>query len=150
MLDYFRQNSLRKSLWLIILFASLFMQMQSVFSCELMGNEPQTHCCCNQINRNACPMGGGCHALDNDLSTDCCEASAKIDVGLQSVVVADVHYNKYILSLEASQPPPAVVIEFQVVPLKQSRFNRLVLDIFTQSIASLGTNTYFETRRFRI
>ncbi|VAW69466.1 hypothetical protein MNBD_GAMMA09-1997 [hydrothermal vent metagenome] len=149
MLNYFRHHPLRKSLWLIVLFSSLLIQSQNLFACEMMDNGVKTTCCCDDAS-NSCPMGGGCETSQNTKMSGCCDVSTQINVGLQDIVVADAHHSKQILSLDAPQPPPAIIIEYQVsVPLQGVTRNLNYKD-FQYSTAFSGTGIYTRTNRFRI
>ncbi|VAW57397.1 hypothetical protein MNBD_GAMMA07-1285 [hydrothermal vent metagenome] len=150
MLTHLRQHYLRKGLWLILLFASLFVQTQSLFACELMGTNLSVICCCDETQHNGCPMGGGCDDKNGLMSSGCCDTQVKIDIGLQDTVSVDTHHAKQVTSLDAPQPPPAIILAYQIsLPLINRSHNR-ILNIFSPSTASLGTDTYFKTQRFRI
>ncbi|VAW64416.1 hypothetical protein MNBD_GAMMA11-518 [hydrothermal vent metagenome] len=149
MLNYFRHHPLRKSLWLIVLFSSLLIQTQNLFACEMMDNGVKTTCCCDDVN-NSCPMGGSCEYSENDQISGCCDVSTQINTGLQNIAVADVHHSKQILSLDAPQPPPALIIEYQVSLPLQSTIRNLVYQDFQYSAAFSGTGIYSRTSRLRI
>jgi hypothetical protein len=153
MLNYFRQHPLRKSLWLIVLFASILTQAQNIFACELMDSGPQTKCCCDEDMSKGCPMGGGCDTdiPDGVTLTGCCDVSTNINVGLQDVaVVADSHHNKQVTSLDAPQPPPVILTNIELfIPLSNDS-NALFGTDLALSLSSPGTHTYLITNRFRI
>jgi len=151
MLTYFRQHSLRKSLWLIVLLGSLFTQTQTLFACELMDGEPSTKCCCDEDMSKGCPMGGGCETPDNSMPAGCCDISADISVGLADVAVAaDAHHIKQILPLDAPQPPPALPVASDLSRLFSDHSGTFVTDDVSLSVHSPGTHTYLVTNRFRI
>lgn len=151
MLNYFRHHPLRKSLWLIVLLSSLLVQSQNLFACKIMDDGVKTTCCCEEADSH-CPLEDG-SIEDSILSSEnasCCDVSVQVNIGLQNTVAADVHHNKQILSLDAPQPPPTIIIEYQVfVPLKNITRNSPNKNI-QYSTAFSGTSTYFKTRRLRI
>lgn len=149
-LNYFRHHPLRKGLWLIILFGSLLSQTQNLFACDLMDSGPQTTCCCDEDMGNGCPMGGGCDTSDSGLVTGCCEVSTQVDVGLQDVAMTDSHHNKQVLSLDAPQPPPAIIITSEFLLPLSDLADKLAVNDFSISVPSPGTHTYLVTNRFRI
>jgi len=149
MLNYFRQHSLRKLLWLIILFGSLFIQTQNLFSCELMDTPPETICCCEQTANNGCAMGGhDCNTFKDAPLAGCCDIDTKINIGLQDAAVSDTHYKN--LSLDSSPPPPAIIAASQFFLPLLSISNKQALCDLSLSYSFTGTNTYFKTSRLRI
>ncbi len=150
MLNYFRHHSLRKSLWLIILFGSLFIQSQNLFACNLMDNGPQTSCCCDEDMSNGCPMGGGCTTSDDGVFSGCCDTSTVVDAGLQDLTISDSNHSKQVQSLDAPQPPPVLILTTHLLlPLTQVN-NNIPINYFTRPEPTSGTSTYQITNRFRI
>jgi len=150
MLNYFRHHSLRNSLWLIILLGSLITQTQSLFACDLMDNGAQTSCCCDDDMSNGCPMGGGCETSDNGVLSGCCDTSTVIDSGLQELVLSDSNHSKQVLSLNAAQPPPAIILITHLF-LPETRFNYITaIEPSTLSESTSGIAIFQITNRFRI
>lgn len=151
MLSYFRQHPLRPYLWLILLFAALSMQTQSLFACDLMDIHSNTACCCDENPADTCPMGGGCHSTDNNgLVSGCCNIHAQIKIGVQDAGDTDAQHTKPVLSLDAPQLPIAIIIAYQITRPLFEGLNKFVLNAFSPSLTSTGTQTFSETLRFRI
>jgi len=114
MLNYFRHHPLRKSLWLIILLSSLLVQSQNLFACKIMDDGVKTTCCCEEADSH-CPLenGQGKESYPSSENASCCDVSTQINIGLQNTVAADVHHHKQIFSVDAPQPPPAIITEYQ-------------------------------------
>jgi len=149
MLSFFRQHPLRKSLWLVILFSSLLTHTQNLFACDLMDNGPQTTCCCDEDMSKGCSMGGGCDTSDNNITSGCCDVSIDVNTGLQDVATA-THFSKQILSLDAPQPPPAIIISNEfLLPVSNNPVTFAVRD-YSQHVPSSGSLIYLVTSRFRI
>jgi len=154
MLSYFRQHSLRKYLWLILLFASLLTQTQSLFACDLMGTPSNTSCCCDDSPTHECPMKGSCHDIEANVNawqvTGCCKTQVQMNIGLQDTGDTDVHHAKQVFSSDVTQLLIVFTTAYQLpVPLFEVS-NKVILNSFSPSLASFGRQTYSETRRFRI
>ncbi len=126
------------------------MQTSNLFACELMGTDLNTTCCCDEVLNAGCSVGGECYTSDNGFMSGCCENQIKIDIGLQDIGVTGSHHAKQVLALDAPQPPPVILIVYQTTLSTQHYSNKTALNYFTPSIASIGTDTYFKTLRFRI
>ncbi|MFV1993006.1 MAG: hypothetical protein ACC635_03810 [Acidiferrobacterales bacterium] len=149
MLNYFRKHSLRKSLWLIILFGSLLTQAQNLYACDLTDSGLQSTCCCDKDMDKGCSMGGGCDVSAEVTLSGCCEVSTMVDVGLQDVARADSLNDKLVLLLDAPQPPPAIITSKIILPLRIISESSVASNLF--SIDPLtGTHTYLVTQRFRV
>jgi len=149
MLNYFRQHTLRKSLWLIILFGSLLTQVQNLYACDLTHSGLQSTCCCGQDMEKGCSMGGGCATSAEGLVTGCCEVNATMDVGLENVTAADSLHHKLVLLLDAPQPPPAILISKVVLSPSSISEISVTANLFYANSLN-GTQTYLVTQRFRV
>ncbi len=150
MFNHFRHHPLRKGLWLIVLLGSLLTQTQSLFACDLMDSSPNTTCCCDENMNDGCPMGGGCDLSDSDILSGCCDVSTQVDVGLQNIVVSDSHQGKQVLTLDAPQPPPAILSTNELLFSISNASSALFVSSKSLSFLSPDTPLYRVTNRFRI
>jgi len=150
MLIYFRHHTLRKGLWLIVLFASLLTQTQSLFACELMASGPQTTCCCDDNMGNGCQMGGGCEIPETGNITGCCDVSTDITVGLDNTTVGDPHYYKPLLTLDTVQSLVLLISSAELSTPASYVSSKFATHDFALSVPPPGTHTYLVTNRFRI
>ncbi len=148
MLNTLRQHKLRKILWFIVLFTSLFVQTQNLFACKLMETPPNVTCCCDE-EKDKCAMGEkGCTTPENHSAAGCCNVSTQVDVGLQEVAVTDTHDKTFLLDTQHLTSTIITASEFYLPQL--SIANKLVLYDFSLSISLIGSSTYANTRRLRI
>ena len=149
MLNFFRQHTLRKSLWLIILFGSLLTQAQNLYACDLTDSGLQSACCCDKDMDKGCSMGGGCEASAEGMLTGCCEVNTMVDVGIQDVARADSLNDKMVLLLDAPQPPPAIITSKIILPLLIISQSSVTSNQFSTN-PTPGNLTYLVTQRFRV
>jgi len=126
------------------------MQTQNLFACEIMNDDTHSECCCDEAVGNVCSMGGGCDTSDSGLLTGCCHLSIQVEIGFQDIIINDVHHSKQVLSLDAAQPPPAIITAYIFTLPTLSASNKFILNNFSYSLGSLGRHTYIETNRYRI
>lgn len=147
-----KRSLFRKSVVMLAMFVGLFSQFQAVFSCELMGGETQSVCCCDEPSAmsdisSGCDMGGSCQGQAGPVSgaADCCQVSYE-PVPSAAAIAPDFHAQQVLL-LVAPQPPP-LPATFILPNLANSRlslrFNH------PRSLPVTGTHTYLLTNRFRI
>ncbi|HED17706.1 MAG TPA: hypothetical protein ENI64_12950 [Gammaproteobacteria bacterium] len=115
-----------------------------------MDTGPQSKCCCDEDMSKGCPMGGGCDTTANNVFVGCCDISTHVDIGLQDVAMADTHHSKQVLSLDAPQPPPAIITAYELsLPIIDVSVTLSISD-FSLPGPTPGTDTYLVTNRFRI
>lgn len=115
-----------------------------------MDDGVQTSCCCNDDMNNGCPMGGGCETSDNGVFSGCYDTSTVIDTGLQELAIGDSNHSKQVLSLDAPQPPPAIILITHLFLPETKLNNKITIELFTHPEPSSGIATYQITNRFRI
>lgn len=103
----FRRLIVRQIVTAIFLLMGLFTHAQEVFTCQLMGNQPQFSCCCLQPT-DGCEMGDGCGILEGDNRTDCCEISVVDLPSFQAPSSISPHL--LMASLEGPQPPLGILL----------------------------------------
>lgn len=94
-------------------------------------------------------MGGGCDTTDNNITSGCCDVSTDINTGLQDVATA-THFSKQILSLDAPQPPPAIIISNEFSLHISNNPVAFTVRDYSLHVPSPGSLTYLVTNRFRI
>ncbi|MFW5444449.1 MAG: hypothetical protein ACKE51_09110 [Methylococcaceae bacterium] len=146
-MNFFRSLTLRRALSLLLLFAALFSQIQSLYACESMADKPKHVCCCGEHSAAVCPMLDSC-AMQQKSSATCCEVSYEVvnDAGMMNSV-STVDY--LTLLLDGPQPPPDIgFVQFANIP--SPTFASLLQVDDAPLIFSRTEATYLLTRRLRI
>ena len=147
-MNVFRNLNLQRTLSILLLFAALFSQIQTLYACDSMEGKPKQVCCCGEHDLAICPMADTCAMHKQMVETVCCEVSYDIliDAGMMnSASTVDC----LTLLLDGPQPPPIIDLA-QFLPVPLPNLPRLSQDVDEPLIFSRGKPTYLLTRRLRI
>ncbi len=147
-MTFFRNLNLRRILSILLLFATLFSQIQLLYACESMEDKPKHVCCCGEHSSTVCPMVANCAMSEQLEQTSCCEVSYDIinDAGMMNAVST---VDCLTLLLNCPQPPPDIAVEFfTATPLPL--LSRLSLIDDLSRFFYRDKETYLLTRRLRL
>lgn len=101
----FRHHRLRFYTSICIVFAGLFLQVQTLYACHLNGGQAKPVCCCGEHKLHNCSRAAHCDMAQPEKPMQCCEISYDLvnENGLTENTgsIADL-----VLMLDAAQPPP--------------------------------------------
>jgi hypothetical protein len=147
-MSVFRNLNLQRTFSMIVLFAALFSQIQTLYACDSMEGKPKQVCCCGEQDSAICPMADSCDMHKQTATISCCEVSYDTlnDVGMISSTST---VDTLTLLLDGPQPPPIIdVQQFSLLPLPT--LSRLSLAADQPLIISRGEHIYLLTRRLRL
>ncbi len=147
-MNVFRNLNLQRTLSMVVLFAALLSQIQTLYACDSMEGKPKQVCCCGEHDSAICPMVDTCAMHKQIAETPCCEISYDTlnDAGMMNSVST---VDSLTLLLNSPQPPPVIDLQpFSLAPLQ--KLSRLPLATDEPLIFSRGKQTYRLTRRLRL
>jgi len=101
----FRHRRLRLYTSIFIVFAGLFLQIQTLYACHLTGGPAKHVCCCGKHKQHNCPMAAHCDMAQPEKPMQCCEIS--YDLANENGLAENAGSSAdLVLMLDASQPPP--------------------------------------------
>ena len=147
-MNVFRNINLQRIFSMLVLFAALFSQIQTLYACDSMKSKPRVDCCCGEHDSAICPMADFCGMHEQTTKTSCCERSYDIlnDAGMMNSV-ATVDF--LTLLLDGPQPPP-IVDGQKFSPSPLPILSRLLLATPELAVFNSDSPTYLLTRRLRL
>jgi len=147
-MNIFRNLNLQRTFSMIVLFAALFSQIQTLYACDSMEGMPKQVCCCGGHDSAICPMADSCGMHKQTAETSCCELSYDILIDA-AMMNSTSTVDTLTLLLDGPQPPP--VVEFQQFsPTPLPVLSRLLLATDEPPISNRGKPIYLLTHRLRL
>ena len=147
-MNVFRNLNLQRTFSVIVLFAALFSQIQTLYACDSIEGKPERVCCCGGHDSVICPMADSCGMHKQTDQTLCCEVSydTLTDAAMMN---SNSTVDTLTLLLDGPQPPP--LIEYQQFPSAPlQRLSQLTLAFNEPLLLSRSKHTYLFTRRLRL
>ena len=145
-MHFFRLNRIHRSVSTIVLLFGLFIQLQTVFACDLIEDQVGAICCCEAQMAKGCSSGGGCEGNGSNSATDCCQTSLSVET---VDVVADASREVITRFLDPVQTTALIaplLIKLDSSPTTTVSMVKPNHDAHWQ----FGTGTYLATLRIRI